>query len=75
MQAHSIEFLNEMPKSLRKTILNNVKPEEIAQQMEIATACAYALKDARIAKAKAECAARMQRKLAKEQQAKNETSH
>lgn len=65
MKAHDIEFLNEPPKALVRELLKHTKPEQIAQQMEIATACAYALKDERIAKAKAECAARMQRKLAK----------
>lgn len=70
MRTHSLVFLNELPRTVQETLRKHTKPEEIAQQMEIATACAYALKEERIAKAKAECAARMQRKLAKNNQPK-----
>ena len=62
MKPHSLEFLREIPKAFARELLKDVKPEQIAQQMEIATACAYALKDERIAKAKEECAARRKRK-------------
>lgn len=69
MRAHSIEFLTDIPKKLAKSLSNHTKPEQVAKQMEIATACAYALKDERIAKAKEECAARRKRK--QELEAKN----
>ena len=62
MKPQSLEFLREMPKALSRELLKNVKPEQIAQRMEIATACAYALKEERIAKAKEECAARRKHK-------------
>ncbi|MEY4385995.1 MAG: hypothetical protein RLY20_1278 [Verrucomicrobiota bacterium] len=63
MPANDIAFFeNNVSKRDAKTLAKYISPSQVAQQMEIATAIAYAMKDERIQRAKQECELRRKRK-------------
>jgi hypothetical protein len=64
----TVFFEHHVSKASAKTLAKYISPGQIAQQMQIATDIAYAMKGDRIHKAKLECELRRKRKL--EQSAK-----
>jgi len=63
MPANEITFFeNNVSKRDAKTLAKYISPAQIAQQMQIATDIAYAMKEGRILKAKLECELRRKRK-------------
>lgn len=70
MPANDISFFeNHMSKKDAKMLAKYISPGQVAQQMQMATDIAYAMKGDRILKAKAECELRRKRK--QEQAAKS----